>query len=83
METSEPSLKGLYHDAKTHQNELDSLDPRSSTFKTTLQSIIDNLQRCQELIQQLSLFSKNEEVEDISTQDLQCVHTAQCLGMCG
>ncbi|KAI1624635.1 TAP42-like protein [Exophiala viscosa] len=71
MDTSEPSLKGLYNEAKSQQEGLDDLDPRSSAFKTTLQSIIDNFRRCQELIQQLSLFSKNEEVEDISTQDLQ------------
>ncbi|KIV87405.1 hypothetical protein PV11_02953 [Exophiala sideris] len=71
MDAPEGSLKELYNDAKTHQDGLDSLDPRSSAFKTTLQSIIDNLQRCQELVQQLSLFSTNEEVEDISTQDLQ------------
>jgi len=75
MDAPEGSLKELYNDAKTHQDGLDSLDPRSSAFKTTLQSIIDNLQRCQELVQQLSLFSTNEEVEDVSTQDLQCVHT--------
>jgi len=83
MDTSEPSLKGLYSDAKSQQEGLDSLDPRSSAFKTTLQSIISSLRRCQELIQQLSLFSKNEEVEDISTQDLQFVHTTQRVGRRG
>ncbi len=71
MDESEPTLKGLFHDAKRDQDELNSLDPRIATFKETLQSIIDKLQRCRQLIRQLSLFSKNEEIEDISTQDLQ------------
>jgi len=71
MEAPEPNLKELYKEARTRQEELDSLDPRSSAYKDTLQSIIDNLGRCRQLIQQLSLFSPNEEVEDISTHDLQ------------
>jgi signal transduction histidine kinase len=71
MDDSEPTLKGLFNDAKRDQDELNSLDPRSATFKDTLQSIIDDLQRCRQLIRQLSLFSKNEEIEDVATQDLQ------------
>ncbi len=68
--SSEPSLRGLFNRAKNQQEELDSLDPRTGKFRDTLQAIIDNLQRCRQLIQQLALFSPNEEVEDISTQDL-------------
>ncbi|KIX08353.1 uncharacterized protein Z518_03009 [Rhinocladiella mackenziei CBS 650.93] len=71
MEESEPSLKDLFNQAKARLDELDSLDPRSPTFKTALQSIIDQLQQCRKLVQQLSLFSTNEEAEDIATQDLQ------------
>ena len=70
-EPSEPSLSNLFNQAKTGQDELDSLDPRSAKFKHTLQAIVDNLQRCRQLIRQLAIFSTNEEVEDISTQDLQ------------
>jgi immunoglobulin-binding protein 1 len=70
-ETTEPSLRGLFNQAKNRQDELDSLDPRSAYFMDTLQSIIDSLEQCRKLIQQLSLFSPNEEVEDISTQNLQ------------
>ncbi|KIW21493.1 hypothetical protein PV08_02073 [Exophiala spinifera] len=70
-EASEPSLKETYNEAKLRQTQLDSLDPRSSSYKDTLQSIIDNFERCRQLIRQLALFSPNEEVEDIATQDLQ------------
>jgi hypothetical protein len=68
---SEPSLSALFKQAKDQQDDLESLDPRTAQFKDTLQSIIHSLELCRQLIQQLSLFSTNEEVEDISTQDLQ------------
>lgn len=70
-EGAEPSLKELFNKAKNQQDDLDSLDPRTATFQNTLKSITDGLERCRQLIQQLSLFSTNEEVEDISTQNLQ------------
>lgn len=75
-EGSEPSLRGLFNQAKKQQDELDSLDLRTANSKDTLQAIIGNLERCRQLIQQLSMFSPNEEVEDISTQDLQYVGMA-------
>ncbi|OCT45259.1 hypothetical protein CLCR_05990 [Cladophialophora carrionii] len=77
-EDSEPSLGALFKQANNQQDELESLDPRTAQYKDTLQSIIHNLERCRQLIRQLSLFSTNEEVEDISTQDLQYL-TVDCL----
>lgn len=71
MDNPEPSLKELFNRSKEQQDDLEGLDPQSSDFKRTLQSINDSLEKCQQLIQQLSIFSTNEEVEDISTQDLQ------------
>lgn len=73
MDHPEPSLRELFNQAKTRQDELDAIDPRSETFRESLRSIIDDLQQCQQLIRKISLFSTNEEVEDISTQDLQYV----------
>lgn len=70
-EGAEPSLRELFNKAQNQQDDLDSLDPRTSSFQNTLKSITDSLERCRQLIQQLSLFSPNEEVEDISTQNLQ------------
>lgn len=71
METSDNSLKELFLRTKSQQDELELLEPQSVAFKTSLQSIIDNLEQCRLLIQKLSIFSSNEEVEDISTNDLQ------------
>jgi immunoglobulin-binding protein 1 len=73
MEGGERSLKDHFHDAKAKQDELDRLDLRTGVYQETMRSILSNLQRCRELIQQLSIFSINEEAEDISTQDLQYV----------
>lgn len=71
MESSDSSLKELFERTKSQQDELDHLEPQSVAFKTSLQLIIDSLERCRQLIQKLSIFSTNEEVEDISTNDLQ------------
>jgi immunoglobulin-binding protein 1 len=71
MESSDSSLKELFERTKSQQDELDLLEPQSVAFKTSLQSIIDSLERCRQLIQKVSIFSTNEEVEDISTNDLQ------------
>ncbi|EXJ84389.1 hypothetical protein A1O3_05056 [Capronia epimyces CBS 606.96] len=71
MDNPAPSLRELFTEAKARQDELDTLDPRNSRFNESLQSIIDNLQQCRQLIRKLALFSANEELEDISTQDLQ------------
>lgn len=71
METSDSSLKELFVRTKSQQDELELLEPQSEAFKTSIQSIIDSLEKCRQLIQKLSIFSSNEEVEDISTNDLQ------------
>jgi hypothetical protein len=71
MDLGEPSLKELFNRTKTQQDDLDNLEPQSAAFSATLASLSQSLERCRELIQQLALFSPNEEVEDIATQDLQ------------
>ncbi|RMZ75672.1 hypothetical protein DV737_g5165, partial [Chaetothyriales sp. CBS 132003] len=67
----EKSLAELFNSAKAKQESLDELDARTATFKERLQGAIDELQECSRLVEQASLFSANEEVEDISTKDLQ------------
>jgi len=79
METSDSSLKELFLRTKSQQDELELLEPQSEAFKTSLQSIIDSLEACCQLIQKLSIFSSNEELEDISTNDLQYEKTHRYL----
>ncbi|RMZ87197.1 hypothetical protein DV736_g5574, partial [Chaetothyriales sp. CBS 134916] len=68
---SDKSLTELFNSAKAKQESLDGLDARTATFKETLQGAIDEFQECLKLVEQVSLFSANEEAEDISTKDLQ------------
>jgi hypothetical protein len=68
MDVSGSSLRELYSSAKSKQEELDS---GSATHQEILQSAISAFEECRKLIAKLTVFSSNEEVEDISTQDLQ------------
>ena len=68
---NEQSLSSLFESAKNNQEDLDTLDPRSDGFKALLQSTIDTLHKCSKLINQLALFSTNEDLDDISTSDIQ------------
>lgn len=71
MAENEASLSELFKTAKSNQEDLDTLDPRSEDFKQLLQSSIASLKQCQDLIDRLALFSSNEDLEDIATTNLQ------------
>ena len=71
MAENESSLSELFEAAKSNQEDLDTLDPRSDDFKQLLQSSIASLKQCQDLIDRLALFSSNEDLEDIATTNLQ------------
>lgn len=68
---NERSLGELFKQAKQDQDELDLLDPRTEEFKDLLGSCIDILSRCSQLVDRLALFSPNEEIEDVSTSNIQ------------
>lgn len=68
MDESGSSLRELFSSAKGKQEELDS---STATYQETLQSAISAYEQCRQHISRLAIFSPNEEVEDISTQDLQ------------
>ena len=73
MDPSAPGLRQQFSSARGKQEELDGLDPRSSIYIENLQSAISAFEECRQLISKLGIFSPNEEVEDISTNDLQSV----------
>ncbi|RMD39298.1 hypothetical protein DV735_g5833, partial [Chaetothyriales sp. CBS 134920] len=77
--TTDKSLSGLFKSAKARQESLDELDPRSERFKETAQGAINDLEECLKLIEQGSLFSANEEAEDISTNELQYLNVPYLL----
>jgi immunoglobulin-binding protein 1 len=68
MDVSGSTLRELYSSAKSKQEEIDS---SSATHQEILQSAISAFGECRNLIAKLAVFSSNEEIEDISTQDLQ------------
>ena len=65
------SLKYTFSQAVTSQAEQDEIDPRTSVFKEKLRSTVQSFEQCRSLVLELSMFSPNEEADDISTQDLQ------------
>lgn len=71
MAEQETSLSNLYKKARAGQEDLNILDPRSEEYKDLLSSCISTLKKCSELVDRLALFSTNEEVEDVSTSNLQ------------
>lgn len=71
MAENEISLRDLFRSAKTKQEDIDSLDPRSEEFKTNLQVCVSILKQCSDLVDRLSLFSTNEDLDDVSTSNIQ------------
>ena len=70
-EQQDRSLKAAFASAKLHQKDIESLDPRSDTAKEAVRSTITDLEQCQKLLQTASIFSRNEDLEDITTESLQ------------
>lgn len=71
--TDQPqSLKELLQAAKAQKQSIEySAEPNSDAYRQEVSDTINKLQECQRLISQLSLFSSNEGLEDVSTSNLQ------------
>jgi|SRR2546423_10344730 len=75
MDASDSSLRQLFSSARAKQEELES---GTATYRENLQSTISAYEECRQLITKLAIFSPNEDVEDVSTQDLQYNPTSLC-----
>ena len=71
MDHSGQSLHDLFIKAKQRQDSLDHGDPRSQEYRSAIQKLQQTYEQCRNLISQLALFSTNEEIDDISTQNIQ------------
>lgn len=71
--TDQPqSLKELLQTVKAQKQSIEySAEPNSDAYRQEVSETINKLQECQRLISQLSLFSSNEGLEDVSTSNLQ------------
>lgn len=68
------SIRALFLDAeRTRQNLANSYDTNSASYQERLQSAIATYEECLQLSEQVSLFSPNETLEDVSSTDLQYV----------
>jgi hypothetical protein len=65
-EDENETLASLYRRARS----IVSLDGTLTTDASEASTVVKLLIRCGELVRQLSLFSSNEQIEDISTADL-------------
>ena len=68
MDASGSSLRELLSSARAKREELVS---GTATYQEMLQSTISAFEECRRLIEKLAIFSPNEEIDDISSQDLQ------------
>ena len=71
MGSTEANLRETFEQAKSQQQILDKLDSTDGEYGLILQASIRNLEEAQAKVSQLSTFSLNEEIEDVSTSDIQ------------
>jgi hypothetical protein len=74
MSNEPQSLRGLFLKAERAREELSSsYEANSPTYQENLGATIATYEECLKISEQVSLFSPNETLEDISSSDLQCV----------
>lgn len=73
MDDEEPkSIRELYRTAERLRNDLsNSPDSNNPAFQETLSTAIATYESCLNLSEQVSLFSPNETLDDVSSSDLQ------------
>jgi hypothetical protein len=66
------SLRTLFSSAEEHRKQLDSSwETSSQPYQENLRATIATYEDCKKLADELSLFSPNETLEDISSKDIQ------------
>ncbi|KAL4956055.1 TAP42-like protein [Aspergillus filifer] len=65
------TLKSVFTDAKREKTALETRpEPKSDAYRSDVNATIAKFEECQRLVAALSMFSSNELLEDISTNDL-------------
>ncbi|KAL5113960.1 Type 2A phosphatase-associated protein 42 [Pleosporales sp. CAS-2024a] len=81
MSDQPQSIRALFSNAEQARQELAaSYDSNSATFQEKLSKTIATYEQCLELSEQVSLFSRNESLEDIASGDLQYLAIHHHLG---
>lgn len=72
MNEKPQNLQALFAAAKNRKKSVESAtETNNDSYRELLSGAIKQFEECQRFITQLSLFSPNETVDDISTGDLQ------------
>jgi hypothetical protein len=72
MSEQPKSIRRLFLEAEQARQTLSSsYDTNTSTFQESLSAAIATYEQCLQLADQVSLFSPNESLDDISSSDLQ------------
>lgn len=71
--TPETSIRALFDKAESLKIALESQpNPNSPAYQQTLLFALSKYEECKKLINQASLFSTNESLEDLATSDMRC-----------
>ena len=81
MSDSQSTLKPLFEAATKLRSNLNALQTTSSQYQDSLRDAIAKYEECEKLTSQLSLFSPNETLDDLSTATLQYLSPAHHLGV--
>jgi len=74
------SLRSCFIQAEAKRKSLEvSRDTNSATFQKNLTSVVSDYEECLKIIDQVSLISSNESLEDVSSGDLQSVYVQLAL----
>jgi len=74
MTNESPTLRTCFEDAEAKRKVLETaFDSNSATFQENLTSAIEKYEECVKIAAQVSFFSPNETLEDVSSGDLQLV----------
>lgn len=74
MSEQPQNLRALYESAERARQDLaSSYETNSPIFKENLSKTIATYEECLKVSEQISLFSPNETLEDVSSSDLQYV----------
>ncbi len=71
MAESPSSLRSLFLLAKSQETELQHIEGSNSAYQEHLQLAVSTYEECQNFIERLALFSRNETSEDIATSAIQ------------
>lgn len=73
MAESTRSLQSLFASAEEERKRLESYSETSSTdYQAKLQEVIASYEECEKVVDRLALFSRNEILDDISSENLRC-----------